>query len=141
MKYVFVVLCLLLLKTSCKNNDDVDCTNFVPAPPEFSFTITNSNGDILIGEDAVYDVSELSLIDDNSENAIFSFSSDDSIAGLSFKNMQSGGAYVFNIGDHEDTLILTIEAGECGARFVRELMYNGSLFQSDETGFFTLIKN
>ncbi len=140
MKKLLIFLMMLSVFVSCKN-DDVDCSTVIPAPQEFFFTITDSDGIVLIGDEAQYMVANIVLLDDNSENVIFEEASDDSKAGLRYYNLQSQQPYTLLLGADDDILILNIEDGECGFRQVKDLKYNNTTYQSDEIGFFTLIKN
>jgi hypothetical protein len=139
-KKIAVFLMLLSVFVSCKN-DDVDCSNVIPAPQEFFFTITDNEGNILIGTNAQYPIADIILLDDDLENAIFEAPSNDSIVGLRYYNLQSQQPYTLSLGADEDILILNIENGECGFRRIKGLTFNNTMYQSDETFFFTLIKN
>lgn len=140
MNYFLTALFLLSAVLSC-NDDDVDCSNFIPSPQEFYFTISNSNGEILIGDNSIYAPSDIILLNENSENVVFLIPENDTRVGIRYITLQSDIAYSLNVGDDKDILILTFESGECGSKRLIELKYNNTTYQGDSADFYTLVKN
>ncbi|MBT8306852.1 MAG: hypothetical protein KJN85_07935 [Maribacter sp.] len=122
----------LPIMISCCVNDDVDCTNALPAPDWFELGFFDSQGQPLIG--SVYQQNEFRVFNSNTETLISSMPFGDSTRlQVRFPDFTTNTQYYIELTSVDiDTLNFIFETtrGPCFLRYeLMQVIYNGATIE------------
>lgn len=136
--FSFIVLLL-----ACENNDDVDCTNVIPAPNWFELGFFDSQGLPMIGN--VYQQDEFRIFNSNSENFISPTAfGDPTRLQVFFPDFVTNTKYYIELTAVDiDTLNFIFETKQdpCFLNYdLKQVIYNGEINEVQNTNRVDLIK-
>ncbi|GHC51951.1 hypothetical protein [Ulvibacter litoralis] len=114
-KIVFLLTVLVNLAVSCDTNND--CEAILPIEPTASFSVVDSNGVNLIGEELTYQFEDIRIYNDTSELFLyFENTQEEAVLYFDYTEMVSGEAYSLQLSASEtDALVVDffIREGDC----------------------------
>ncbi len=130
----FVIISLFFLGSCSKKNDD--CETIQPPEPAINIRILDASGNSLIGEDNIYNSSEITLTrGDKTINLLFPKNNEETYITLYYPDMESDKDYQLKLTNQEIdflNLILANNDGFCYDILEVEALYiNGKEIQRD----------
>jgi len=126
-----ILLVTFITFLSCDNNDDVDCTNAIPAPNWFELGFFDSQGQPLIGN--VYQQDVFRIFNSNSETFISPTEWDPHRLQIYFPDFVSDTQYYIELTTVDiDTLNFIFETtqGPCFLQYnLEQVIYNGETIE------------